>query len=151
MIRSFDPEIMRKAFEPHVRYHDDKMDYDAWIGNRKNVMYVIDNGDVGLATYEYPGLYNVHWFFNQTRGKAAIKLAQEMLDALFQDEGAQIVRGLTPVDLKPARWLAKYIGFKSYGVVKCPEDDGPNEGFCELMLLTKHEFYENYKGKTNES
>jgi hypothetical protein len=148
--RSYDAEVMRKAFEPHARYHDDAMDYDAWVGDHNNVMYALPNGDIGLATFEYKGVYNVHWFFNQTRGRAALNLAVEMLDDLFKNYGAMVVRGITPADIKAARLLAKYVGLTSYGLIEVPEDDGPNKGICELMLMTKDEFYEHNKGKLNE-
>lgn len=134
--RSFNPEVMRKAFEPHEQYQDPRLDYDAWVGNPDNVMYTVDNGDVGLATFEYPGVYSVHWFFNQTKGRAAINLAREMLTELFDKQGAEVVRGLTPIDNKAARFLAKYVGMKSHGIVDTVEN-GPHE----LMLMTKEEFY----------
>jgi hypothetical protein len=138
--RSFDPTVMEKAFAPYERYHSPLMDFSAWVENLNNRMYVNEQGDVGLATFEYSGVYNVHWFF-QSRGKEAIKVAKAMIDRLFKDTDAKIVRGLTPVDVKAARFLAKHVGFTSYGLVECPEDDGPNEGVCELMLMTKEEFY----------
>jgi hypothetical protein len=150
--RSYDPEVMQKAFEPHTRYHDAQMNYDAWVKDTRNVMFAVENGDIGLATFEYPGVYGVHWFFNHTKGRAAIRLAQDMLDELFTNYEAKTVRGLTPIDIKAARILAKYVGFKSYGLIECPETDGPNRGICELMLMTKNGFYEHLnKGKTDGS
>jgi hypothetical protein len=149
--RSLDPRIMKAAFAPYDRYHDDRMNYEAWLTNGKNIMYVTEDGDVGLATFEYPGMYNVHWFFKNVKGKAAIALAKEMLDDLFTNYKAEVVRGLTPVDIKAARFLAKYVGFKSYGLVDAPEDDGPNKGVCELMIMTKNEFYDYGKGQVNGS
>jgi hypothetical protein len=141
--RSFDIETARNAAESVPS--TEGMDWEAWLGDTRNVMFTIDNGDVGLATFEYPGLYNVHWFFNNTKGRAAINLAEEMLNELFTVHGAEAIRGFTPVEVKTARFLAKYVGLTSYGFV-----DTEN-GLCELMIMTKDEFYQHLKDKKNGS
>ncbi len=106
-----------------------------WVENKSNVM-MAEGNSVGLATYEYPGLYSVHWFFSSDhRGRKAINLAKEMVDYLFQECGAKALRGFTKIELKAARWAARQLGLKSYGVLEFP--NGP----CELFCITKEEYY----------
>lgn len=134
MIRSFDPEVMAKAFELLPDNNKD-VDFKAWLENPRNVMLVEDD-NVGCATYEYPGVYTVHWFYN-VRGRAALNLACKMLDEMFTNYWMQTARGLTPKSIPQAIWLAKQIGFKSYDVVEFPNQEGP----YEVMMLNKEEFY----------
>lgn len=101
---------------------------------------VVDDGDVGMGTFEYPGLYNVHWFF-KSRGKAALLQARAMLDYLFTNFEVQAVRGLTPMNdtenirYAGARYLARQVGLKSMGILEF--SDGPYELYC----MTKEDFY----------
>jgi hypothetical protein len=134
--RSFDPEVMKKAFELSPEPMPSGVSYEDWVGDINNFM-LVEGDNVGLATYEYPGVYTVHWFFT-ARGREALKLAKRMLAVLFESSDARVVRGLTPVDLKAARWLAKQVGLTSHGVLTFA--DGKQ---CELMFVTKEEFYNN--------
>lgn len=131
MIRSFDPELAYKFAGMLPR--NNGMDWQAWLDNHRNVM-LVEGENIGMGTYEYPGLYNVHWFYT-VRGREALNLAKEMLDHLFTNYDVQAVRGLTPVEVKGARWLARQVGLTSYGILEFP--DGPYELFC----MTKDEFY----------
>ncbi len=132
--RSFDPELLKKAFSRCPAYVTEGFDVQAWLNNPRNVM-LTDEEDVGLATFEYPGVYTVHWFYER-RGRKAIDLAREMIGVMFNEYGANAIRGLTAMELKAARWLAKQVGCKSYGVLKF--SDGPHE----LLLMTKQDFLE---------
>jgi hypothetical protein len=136
IIRSFDPEVMKHGFELSPEKMPSSFSYEGWLEDTRNVM-LVKGENVGLATHEYPGVYTVHWFFTE-RGRGAINLAKEMLDELFKTTDAQTIRGLTPVDLKAARWLAKQVGLKSHGVMEFA--DGKE---CEVMFITKEEFYNN--------
>lgn len=127
---------MRKAFELSPEPMPSEMSYEEWTSDSHNYMFV-EGDNVGLATHEYPGVYTVHWFFTE-RGRGAINMARKMLDALFNASDAQTIRGLTPKDLKAARWLAKQVGLTSHGIVEF--SDGKQ---CELMFITKEEFYNN--------
>jgi hypothetical protein len=132
--RSFDPDLMRRALTLYSK-PSHGIDCDAWVKDQR--YYLLHDGeDVGLGTFEYPGVYTVHWFFH-SRGKAAIKQARAMLDWMFANTDCKAVRGLTPQDFKAARWLAKQVGLKSYGFM---ED---TNGVHELMIITKEEFYGN--------
>lgn len=132
IVRSFDPNELKEAFKlgPH---DNSSIDCEAWLNNYKNVM-LVEGNNVGIATYEYPGVYTVHWFYN-VRGREAIKLAREMLDEMFNKYGCETARGLTPTNLKAARWLAKQVGLTSYGMMTCTNGEE-----VELMFITKEEF-----------
>ena len=114
-------------------------DYQQWVDNTNNIMLVEDK-NVGLATYEYPGVYSAHWFYI-VRGKDARNLAKEMIGKLFNEYGVETIRGLTPVDNRPARFLVRQLGFKSYGIVDFKDRS------CELFCMTKQEFNELQRNK----
>jgi RimJ/RimL family protein N-acetyltransferase len=95
----------------------------------------VEDDSVGLLTYEYPGVYNGHWFF-KVRGRKALDLAKRILDVMYTDYGLQCLVGHTPVNNKAARWAARQIGMKSYGILTF--SNGDHELFC----MTKDEFYE---------
>lgn len=132
--RSLEPEVFREGTKDSRDCIPDTMDFEGWINNHRNVMLVEDD-NIGLASFEYPGLYNVHWFFGSARGREAIKLARRMLDHLFSNYDAKAIRGLTKANLKAARWASRQVGLTSYGIVHYP--DGDHELFC----MTKEEFY----------
>jgi hypothetical protein len=136
MERSFDPKLLREATEDFSFVSDEVI--EPWLADHKNYMYA-EGDSIGLATYEYPGLYSVHWFFTGAhRGRKAIDLAHSMLDALFHDTNAKAVRGLTKVELRGARWACRQLGLTSYGIMDFAS--GP----CELFCTTREDFY---KGK----
>jgi hypothetical protein len=134
VIRSKDPDDLLRVINFNPGFVTEEFDIEKWVGNENNRMYV-HGKDVGLATYEYEGLYNVHWFFEEARGRAAIRLAQAMLKELFTDSSAKIVRGVTRADLKAARWLARQVGLTSHGFLELPE------GFNEIFFMTKEELF----------
>jgi hypothetical protein len=127
--RSFDASILKEAAE---EFNGPSFNYQGWVDNENNVMW-LDGDDVGIATFEYPGVYTVHWFF-VSRGRKALTVAKAMIAKMFDDHEAQVLRGLTPVDLKAARWLAKKVGLTSYGVLEFP--NGPHE----IMMITKQDY-----------
>jgi hypothetical protein len=128
--RSYDLHLLKQAGGMLER--NDGFDWAHWLDDENNIM-LIENDDVGLATFEYFGLYTVHWFY-ESRGRDAIGVAKRMIKWMFDNTGCQVIRGLTPIDIKPARWLAKHVGLKSYGTVSFADET------CELMMTTKDTF-----------
>lgn len=128
--RSYDPDILTAACLPY-EYHFSP-DNATWLANHDNLMYVMGE-DVGLATFDYPGMYTLHWFM-KSRGKDVLKVGKAMLEKLFSEHDIKVLRGVTPVENRPARFLAKRFGFKTISIEEFL--DGPNE----LMLLTKEDF-----------
>ena len=135
--RSFDTGSYKKAASLYSEGFPSDFDYAAWLADEDNIMFV-SGEDVGLLAYEYPGMYNGHWFF-VSRGRKAKEVATAMIDDLFTNYDASAVRGLTDVKLRGAIWLARQIGFVSMGIVEY--DDGPHE----LLCLTKQMFYDRIK------
>jgi hypothetical protein len=137
--RSFDPKVMKEASE---EFNGIDFDYEGWVANHQNIMYVVDD-DVGLATYDYPGVYTAHWFF-VSRGRKALDVAFAMYDDLFNRQNAKAVRGVTPVRLKGARYLAKRIGFETVGFETWPDGEE-----CEIMVLSRDEFNKRQEQRQN--
>lgn len=97
-------------------------------------LMLVEGKDVGLATFEYPGVYTIHWFF-EARGRKAINQARAMLGYLFKNTDAKAVRGLVDVDLRASAWAARQVGCKSLGKITSPT------GEYELFCMTKDDFY----------
>lgn len=133
MIRSYDSVVLYKALSM-VPDRNANIDCVTWLANPKNIM-LVEGDNVGLATFEYDGLLTVHWFYT-CRGRAALDLAEKMIDAAFSTYGAKVVRGLTDTKLRGAQLFARKLGFKSYGTNI--HTDGTE---CELFIMTKDEFY----------
>ena len=102
----------------------------------------VEGRSVGLATFEYPGVYTVHWFYtDEHRGRKALDLAAEMIDALFTQSDAQTIRGITKANLKAARWACRQLGYTSHGLLTF------SNGEHELFTMTKDQFYQNRRNK----
>jgi hypothetical protein len=134
-MRSYDHTHLERAISLNPGFAPDDFDCEAWVANRNNALFV-EKHDVGLATYEFEGLYNVHWFFEEAKGREAIRLARAMLKELFETTSAQAVRGMTRTHMRGVRWLAKHVGMKSLGIIEMA--DGPNE----LMYMSREDFFE---------
>lgn len=137
--RSYDGEVLRKASEPYPEILKPTFNFNAWASNKYNIL-LKEGEDVGAFTYEYPGMYNAHYFLT-SRGKTARDLVLRTFKYVFETYDVKILRGLTKADLKAARWMARQFGFKSYGIVEYP--NGPHE----LFIMTKDEFYDFLKEK----
>ena len=133
MKRSYSVIDMQKVKTMYPEGFPNWVDLEEWLAHGQNIMY-IENESVGLLSWDYDGVYTGHWFFS-VRGKEALNLAKRMLSRLFDTTNARVVRGITPVELKGARYLAKKLGFISLGI---EEWDGPHE----IMCLTKQAFKE---------
>ena len=129
--RSFDLDLLLRATDlPQI--HTNKEDFITWFNNPDNLMFA-DGENVGLATMEYPGFYTVHWYY-KVRGREAIELGKAMLRNLFENYGAETVRGIIRTDLKASRWAARQVGYKSTGIFNFP--DGTEN---EIFILTKND------------
>lgn len=126
MHRSFDTEVMREAAKNYPHLIFPTYDFEGWLNNKNNVM-LVDNGSVGLACYEYPGVYTGHYFF-KVGGRKALNLARSMMKWMIEHHGARAFTGTTPMDNKAARWFNRHLGFESQGIVE--RVNGPYELFC---------------------
>jgi hypothetical protein len=129
MYRSFYSSDLEDAISLYSQLSE--LDCEEWTSNSNNVM--LREGDsTGIFAYEYPGLYTGHYFF-RVHGRKAIDLADRMLEWIFSN-GAEAIRGMTKTDNRPALWITRQLGFKSYG--KIVTENGEHEIFC----LTKDDF-----------
>lgn len=113
-------------------------DIEKVLSKEDNLMF-ISGRNAGLAIYDAPGIYTVHWYY-EARGREAINLGKDMIGLLFANHDAKLLRGLIKTKLKASRWACRQLGFKSYGTIMFPEND-ENEFFC----MTKLE-YDTMKG-----
>jgi hypothetical protein len=141
MIRTFDPNILRKAAEPYPEILEPEFDFEGWVANTQNIVLVEDE-DVGFFTYEYAGVFTPHYFL-KSRGKAAIDVTLRAFKKMFEEYGCKTLRGITKTELKAARWMARQYGFKSYGFIECLG------GEHEMLIMTKEEFYDHLDRKKN--
>lgn len=113
-------------------------DIETVLAKEDNLM-LVSGSNVGLAIYDGPGIYTVHWYYD-VRGREAIDLGKAMIGMMFDHHGAKLLRGLIKTRLKASAWACRQLGFKSYGTIMFPEND-ENEFFC----MTKLE-YDTMKG-----
>lgn len=106
------------------------VDANDWLVSPNNIAITDSVGNWGLFHRQVDGIYTGHYFF-ETKGKEAKRLAIEMVDLFFDSTGEKILRGITPVYNRAARWMSRQIGFKSLGEIDT--DHGP----CELFIMTK--------------
>lgn len=90
--------------------------------------------DLALFEYESNGVYSGHYFFSMG-GRESIYNGRKMLDHMFSN-GAEVIKGLTPKNLRAAKWMNRKLGFKYYG------DIDTHAGPMELYILTKKEYTE---------
>lgn len=121
----------------------DKINFvpSSWLDDN-NIALTDGVGNFSLYTYEYPGMYHGHFFFTkECRGRSAMELSLSMLDYAFFSCSVEVIQGLPPMQRIGARWMARQIGFKSYGIIYTLQ--GP----CEEFILTKPEWIELKRNK----
>lgn len=133
-MRCRDYEVLREASSLYPESYS-RLDMKAWLEDERNIL-LEDNGSVALFTFEYPGIYTGHYLF-KTKGKETLALGHKMLDWMFSN-GARVIRGETPTDNRPALFVTRKLGFKSYGI-----NDDPYWGPHEHFILTAEEYRNN--------
>lgn len=136
MQRVYDPIRIRAALDLYP-FEVIDLDVSDWL--RNPVIVLGEDANLGLFEQYFPGVYTGHYFFT-ARGKAAKDLSIKMLREIFETYGAQAVRGLTPTEHKAAIWMARHLGFKTYGELDT------SSGKCILFVITTREFKERYNG-----
>lgn len=142
-MRTIDWEKMVQDLWVHRKYLEG-FDPKSWLENPDNIA-LEKNGNYTLYEHKGKGIYTAHIFFTNVKGREAVKLASEMLDHLFTYYPFLLTLvGLTPLENRPARWLARQVGFSSQGPLEW-------EGrWCEHFVLTDKQFYNKQKEKRNE-
>lgn len=104
---------------------------DQWLLDDNN--YALTNGeDYCLFEMASPGVHYGHYFC-KSRGKKALEFSKECVAYMFNN-ATHTIQGLTPAENRAARWMARQVGLKSYGVIET--SNGPHE----LFILTKKEW-----------
>ena len=138
-MRTFDPEIVKEA----VKLYAEEivgLDVDDWLANPLNIALVNEKGDVGMLEHQYALTNTVcaHYFF-KSRGREAIKTAQEFMKELFENSYVEVITGLTPVNHKAALWMNRRLGLKEHGIVNT--EVGP----CKFVVITKQQWKDSLK------
>lgn len=108
---------------------------DEWVANERNIALVNSNDDIALFEHQ-AGLKNTvcgHYFFF-SRGKEAVKAAQQFLEEVFTTTYVETITGLTPTNHKGALWMNRRLGFKEHG------DVSTSVGPCRFVILTKEQW-----------
>lgn len=137
-MRTKDSSVILKAVSG---YETVGLDVENWLSNDLNIALTNEKEDVALFEHQDRLTNTVagHYFFF-SRGKEAVKAAQEFLQELFETTYLTTITGLTPLDNKGALWMNRRLGFKEYGQVDT--EIGP----CRFVVLTK----EQWKDLNNE-
>lgn len=136
-----DPRIVEEALALYPSGNID-LDVPEWIKSPQALALSDDEDNVGLFEEFLPGTYTGHYFFKAS-GKRAKAAAIAFLAEVFDNRGCEVVRGLTPVKNKSARWMTRQLGFKDYGKVDHPTDE------CVVYVMTKSEFNSLHRGYDN--
>ncbi len=134
-MRTYNLEKVRTAT---AQYADEieGLNIKEWLQNPLNVALINDKDDIALFENQAALKDTVcgHYFFF-SRGKEAIKAAEEFLKEIFsEDYTVQTITGLTPVEHKGALWMNRTLGFKNHGNVDTVI--GP----CRFVMLTKEQW-----------
>jgi hypothetical protein len=84
-----------------------------WLSDPRNIALRI-GPDLSMFDHLGPNIYMGHSWF-ATRGRAALAHGRAMLDAMFHDYGAELIRGETPTTKPAALMFAKLLGFTVTG------------------------------------
>lgn len=133
-MRTYDLEKIKRAMS---LYDDEIVGFhpEEWVSNPMNIALINEHGDVGL--FEHQAMLKntvcAHYFFF-SRGKQAVKVAQDFLVELFSTTYVKTILGLTPEAHKGALWMNRRLGCKEYGTVDTVI--GP----CRFVILTKEQW-----------
>jgi hypothetical protein len=131
MIRTFDAALVNDFLnDPAIRPTvggEGVLDASVLLADRRNVCLLSEAGGA-LFAWRGPGVFEGHSFF-RCRGREAISLGRALLANVFNEHGARMVWGLTPIDLKHVRWFNRKLGFVSHGITETPD------GLCELFVM----------------
>lgn len=109
-------------------------DLDDWIVDKRNIAYHDGLGNYGAFESLSPGVVIGHYFFQNARGRAAIRTATEIIKYLFLENEVTVIQGLTPTHHKAALWMNRQLGFKPYQIIDT--EAGPHQ----IFALTKAEW-----------
>lgn len=132
-MRIYDASLITDAIDYYLGKGNNE-DPILWISDPKNIALINEAGDLALFEPRIKDQYSGHYFF-QSRGRKAIEAGKGFLDELFNScYNISTLTGFTPLANRPARWMSRQLGFKSYGEVSL------DDMIFELFIITKEEF-----------
>lgn len=138
-MRTYDVEKVKTAVSQYAA-EIVGFDPEEWLANEKNIALINNNDDVALFENQADLFDTVcgHYFFF-SRGKEAVKTAQEFLLEVFANTYIDTIIGLTPITHKGALWLNRKLGFQEHGEVST------SVGPCRFVMLTKEQWKDSNK------
>lgn len=130
--RTSDYDKVEQTLSTLSKYVQDSFDIKEWAESNKDNVILRAGEDFALFDFESDGLYQGHYLFENARGADAVELASEMINTMFLEYNARVIKGLVPSDNKAAIWLSRKIGFVSLGKVETLN------GECELFFLSSN-------------
>jgi len=132
--RTRDPHLIQDAVGP---YAADALGFDAQAIADSSI--VLTNGSRSVAILEpteTKGLYAAHHFHPQhVRGREALHLSRDMLKHLWDNyPEVKAMRGFTPAKQREARWVARQLGFVSYGPITLRGRE------FEMYIMTRNDY-----------
>lgn len=124
MERLTSPSVCREVTDKHPGYFT--FDVEDWFADENNYA-LIEGQNIAFGEYKSPGVYWVHFCFDEARGREAIELTKQMFAEFCHRCPVKIAIGLIVVDNKKAKWLIRQVGFKSLGEIET------KNGLCEMF------------------
>jgi len=106
-------------------------DINQWGEGSEDFALTDNDEDFALFENEGRGIYSSHIFMRNRRG---FDFGKRVLNVIFTEYSANVLKGLTPIQNKAALCYARKIGFKSYGTLDTVA------GTMQLFILTKEEW-----------
>jgi hypothetical protein len=131
-----DLKTVRGIIQNHPDYFD--VDLTEWLANPLNLA-LQEGQNIAFAEFKSPGVYWVHFCFDEARGRRAIELTQKMFSEFCRLRPVQTAIGMIALENRKARWLIRQVGFTSLGEVDGPA--GPSEMFYATKELADNGFH----------
>ena len=127
MERLLCPKRCREVTERHPQYCT--FDVEEWFLEDRNYA-LIEGENIAFGEWKKPGLYWVHFCFDEAKGREAINLCRKMFFEFCRVRPVWIAIGLIALDNRKARWLIRQVGFHSLGETET--ENGPCEMFYSV-------------------
>lgn len=133
-MRTYDQNVVQKALELYSG-EIEGLDLTEWLANTLNIALVNSKGDVSLLEHQahLENTVCAHYFYF-SRGKEAIKTAQEFMKEVFTEYYPEVIIGMTPENHKGALWLNRRLGLTEHGTINTVI--GP----CRFVMITKQQW-----------
>ena len=125
MKRLTNPPECRKITDKHLTYFT--FDADEWFAKEENYA-LVEGENIAFAEYKSPGVYWVHFCFDEARGREAVILTERIFTEFCRVRSVKMVIGFITLGNRKARWLIRQAGFNSLGEILT------EIGMCEMFF-----------------